>query len=57
MKAIHLYPELLTVESGLLTPTMKSKRPQIHKHFAEEIDAMYTEIAVKYGEKKSAFLS
>ena len=53
VKAIHLLPEMLTVESGLLTPTLKAKRPIVEKHFTKEIEAMYEKI----GEKQSSFLS
>lgn len=41
VKAVHLHHELFSVENDLLTPTMKNKRPQLKKRFAEEIDALY----------------
>ncbi len=31
-----------TIDDGLLTPTLKMKRPQILKRFAPQIDALYT---------------
>ncbi|XP_073525975.1 uncharacterized protein [Phyllobates terribilis] len=40
-KAITLVPEPLTVEGGLLTPTMKIKRPQAKEHFGKAISEMY----------------
>ncbi len=43
VKRFVLVPEALTVESGLLTPTMKVKRPKIREAFEEEIRALYSE--------------
>ena len=36
-----MHPELFTVENGLLTPTMKSKRNELEKLFSKELAAMY----------------
>ncbi|PSQ97318.1 MAG: long-chain fatty acid--CoA ligase [Bacteroidetes bacterium SW_9_63_38] len=43
VKRFALVPDELTIESGLLTPTLKVKRPQIQKTFGTEIDALYYE--------------
>ena len=40
-KQIHLSHDLFTVENDLLTPTMKSKRHVMRKHFEQEIKQMY----------------
>jgi long-chain acyl-CoA synthetase len=39
--AIHLHPQLFTVDNGLLTPTFKVKRPQAKAAFQAAIEAMY----------------
>jgi long-chain acyl-CoA synthetase len=44
VKRFALVPAALTVESGLLTPTMKVKRPKIREAFGGEIKALYTEV-------------
>jgi len=43
VKRFALIPDELTVESGLLTPTLKVKRPQLREAYAEEIQALYAE--------------
>jgi long-chain acyl-CoA synthetase len=39
---VHLEPEEWTPECGLMTPTMKTKRPQMLKHYKTVIDKLYT---------------
>lgn len=41
VKDIVLYPKMFTVENGLLTPTLKTKRPECREYFATQIEAMY----------------
>lgn len=41
VRAVHLTLEPWSIENGLLTPTMKMKRPEIEKRFAEEIRQLY----------------
>ena len=43
LNKIHLHPEAITLESGLLTPTFKIKRFQMKNFFTKEIDEMYKE--------------
>jgi long-chain acyl-CoA synthetase len=43
VKRFALVPDELTIESGLLTPTLKVKRPNIQKTYAHEIEALYYE--------------
>lgn len=41
VKRFALIPDELTIESGLLTPTLKIKRPKIREAFEDEIEALY----------------
>ena len=43
VKRFALVAEELTIESGLLTPTMKVKRPQVRDRFTDEIRTLYEE--------------
>ncbi|KAI2798292.1 hypothetical protein BLOT_013411 [Blomia tropicalis] len=45
-KNIYVHPDPFTIEQGLLTPTLKSKRNEIVKHFRTEIDALYNQLEV-----------
>ena len=42
VKAVHLHPELFSVENGLFAPTFKLKRPQARIAFQADIDRMYS---------------
>lgn len=44
VKAIYIHTELFSVESGLLTPTLKSKRNEMRQHFRSQIDELYAGI-------------
>ncbi|KAF6083632.1 acyl-CoA synthetase long chain family member 1 [Phyllostomus discolor] len=46
VKGIYLYPEPFSVENGLLTPTMKAKRPELRNYFRSQIDELYSTIKV-----------
>ncbi len=41
VKRFALVPDELTIESGLLTPTLKVKRPKVKETFGDEIEALY----------------
>ncbi len=41
IRRAHITLEPLTVDAGLLTPTLKIKRPKVMKCFEKEIDALY----------------
>lgn len=44
VKAISLTPEIFTVENGLLTPTLKFKRPALKTHFKQTFEDLYSTI-------------
>ncbi|KAL7372409.1 hypothetical protein ABVT39_015698 [Epinephelus coioides] len=41
VKDIYLHPEQFTIESGLLTPTLKAKRTELKSFFQPQIDKLY----------------
>ncbi|XP_052771923.1 long-chain-fatty-acid--CoA ligase 5-like [Mya arenaria] len=41
VKDIIVYPELFSVDNGLLTPTFKNKRPNLRKFFKTQIQELY----------------
>ncbi|KAM8940365.1 long-chain-fatty-acid--CoA ligase 1 isoform 2-T2 [Pelodytes ibericus] len=41
VKDIALYPEMFSIQNGLLTPTLKAKRPELRKYFKTQIDELY----------------
>lgn len=41
IRAFHLVAEPFTVENGMLTPTLKTKRRIVASAYADEIEAMY----------------
>jgi long-chain acyl-CoA synthetase len=43
VKKFVLLEDQLTIDSGELTPTMKVKRPVVHKKYSNEINSMYAE--------------
>lgn len=44
-KAVFLVAEPFAMENGLLTPTMKIKRPQAKEYFGKAISDMYSELS------------
>ncbi|KAG8183684.1 hypothetical protein JTE90_028048 [Oedothorax gibbosus] len=44
VKDIYLHPRLFTMDEGLLTPTLKTKRLECRKYFKPQIDAMYSHL-------------
>eukprot|EP01116_Phalansterium_solitarium_P022436 TRINITY_DN740_c0_g1_i1.p1 TRINITY_DN740_c0_g1~~TRINITY_DN740_c0_g1_i1.p1 ORF type:complete len:641 (+),score=168.99 TRINITY_DN740_c0_g1_i1:107-2029(+) len=44
VKLVYLSPEPFGVENGLLTPSLKLKRPQAAKHFEQQINELYSRL-------------
>ncbi|XP_075900588.1 long-chain-fatty-acid--CoA ligase 1a isoform X2 [Nelusetta ayraudi] len=44
VRDIALQPELFSVQNGLLTPTLKAKRTELHNRFREQIAELYAKI-------------
>ncbi|MEM7401858.1 MAG: long-chain fatty acid--CoA ligase [Pseudomonadota bacterium] len=45
VRRVSLYLEPWSIENGLLTPTLKTKRPQLLATFANDIESMYESLA------------
>lgn len=41
VKDIYLHPDPFSVQNGLLTPTFKTRRPQLKSYFKPQLDDMY----------------
>ncbi|KFV48587.1 Long-chain-fatty-acid--CoA ligase 1, partial [Gavia stellata] len=41
VKDIAVHTEMFSIENGLLTPTLKAKRPELRKYFQSQIDELY----------------
>jgi long-chain acyl-CoA synthetase len=42
IRQVRLMQEPWTIEDGLITPTLKIKRPKVLEHFSEEVESMYS---------------
>ncbi|XP_076994464.1 long-chain-fatty-acid--CoA ligase 6 isoform X3 [Tamandua tetradactyla] len=42
VKAIHIHSEMFSVQNGLLTPTLKAKRPELREYFKKQIEELYS---------------
>jgi long-chain acyl-CoA synthetase len=43
IRKVHLSLEPWTIEEGLITPTLKVKRPRVLERFAREVEALYSD--------------
>lgn len=41
VKDIYLHPDPFSIQNGLLTPTLKTKRPQLKAYFKPQIEDLY----------------
>ncbi|XP_043925118.1 long-chain-fatty-acid--CoA ligase 6 isoform X2 [Protopterus annectens] len=46
VKDIYIFPEMFSVQNGLLTPTLKAKRPELREHFKKQIEELYAGISM-----------
>jgi len=44
MKDVYLHPDPFSVQNGLLTPTFKTKRPQLKAYFKPQLEDMYLKL-------------
>lgn len=44
VKDVYLHPDPFSVQNGLLTPTYKTKRPQIKAYFKPQLEDMYSKL-------------
>uniref|UniRef100_A0A8C5H0Y1 Arachidonate--CoA ligase n=1 Tax=Gouania willdenowi TaxID=441366 RepID=A0A8C5H0Y1_GOUWI len=46
VKNIYIHSEMFSIENGLLTPTLKAKRPELKEFFKGKIDELYSSISM-----------
>uniref|UniRef100_A0A3B4WZ33 Long-chain-fatty-acid--CoA ligase n=1 Tax=Seriola lalandi dorsalis TaxID=1841481 RepID=A0A3B4WZ33_SERLL len=46
VKNIYVHNEMFSIENGLLTPTLKAKRPELKEFFKGKIDQLYSSISM-----------
>lgn len=46
VKNIYIHNEMFSIENGLLTPTLKAKRPELKEFFKKKIDDLYSSISM-----------
>uniref|UniRef100_A0A803W0Q2 Long-chain-fatty-acid--CoA ligase n=1 Tax=Ficedula albicollis TaxID=59894 RepID=A0A803W0Q2_FICAL len=46
VKAIYIHSEMFSVQNGLLTPTLKAKRPELRDYFKKQIEELYSSISI-----------
>ncbi|XP_017690104.1 PREDICTED: long-chain-fatty-acid--CoA ligase 6 [Lepidothrix coronata] len=46
VKAIYIHTDMFSVQNGLLTPTLKAKRPELRDYFKKQIEELYSSISI-----------
>ncbi|KAM8799105.1 long-chain-fatty-acid--CoA ligase 6 [Eudromia elegans] len=46
VKGIYIHSDMFSVQNGLLTPTLKAKRPQLRDYFKPQIEELYSSISI-----------
>uniref|UniRef100_A0A672KWN1 long-chain-fatty-acid--CoA ligase n=1 Tax=Sinocyclocheilus grahami TaxID=75366 RepID=A0A672KWN1_SINGR len=46
VKDIHIHKEMFSIQNGLLTPTLKSRRPELKEYFSRAIEQLYSNISM-----------
>uniref|UniRef100_A0A8B9L8I2 long-chain-fatty-acid--CoA ligase n=1 Tax=Astyanax mexicanus TaxID=7994 RepID=A0A8B9L8I2_ASTMX len=46
VKNIYVHSDMFSIENGLLTPTLKAKRPELRQYFKQEIEELYQNITM-----------
>lgn len=46
VKNIYLHDEMFSIKNGLLTPTLKAKRPELKEFFKDKIEELYSSVSM-----------
>uniref|UniRef100_A0A670Y2A2 Arachidonate--CoA ligase n=1 Tax=Pseudonaja textilis TaxID=8673 RepID=A0A670Y2A2_PSETE len=46
VKAVSIHSEMFSVQNGLLTPTLKARRPELREYFKKQIEELYSSISI-----------
>ncbi|XP_015285021.1 PREDICTED: long-chain-fatty-acid--CoA ligase 6 isoform X2 [Gekko japonicus] len=46
VKAVYIHSEMFSVQNGLLTPTLKARRPELREYFKKQIEELYSSISI-----------
>lgn len=46
VKDIYIHNEMFSIQNGLLTPTLKARRPELKEYFKAKIEQLYRNISM-----------